>query len=281
MRVLVTGAAGQLGGELLGALRVRGHESIGHTRADGDLAAPGAAAAALRRHRPDAVVNCAAFTAVDRAEAEPEAAHRANAVLPGRLAEACAGDAVALCHLSTDYVFDGTATVPVGEAAPTKPLGVYGRTKLEGEVAVRGTLPAAQVVRTAWLFGRSGPNFVLTMLRLARERGSLRVVADQVGSPTWTGHLAPALVRLLERGDAGTFHLVNAGQATWCELAQAALASAGLGGVPVQPIATADYPTPAPRPVYSVLSTAAWQALGEPALPPWQEAVSAYVASLP
>jgi dTDP-4-dehydrorhamnose reductase len=279
VRVLVTGAGGQLGLDAVAALRAGGHEAIPRLHAELDIADPGAAERVIAGDRPDAVLNCAAWTAVDAAEDDPDAASRANAVGPGLLADACAAARVRLCHLSTDFVFDGSATAPMDESTPPHPLGVYGASKLAGEEEVRRRCPDHQVVRTAWLFGREGPNFVLTMLRLARERGALRVVADQRGSPTWTGSLAPALVRLLERGTPGTYHLVNSGEATWYDLAVATLEEAGLAGVPVEPISTADFPTRARRPAYSVLDCRAWRELGEPPLVPWREALRAYISS--
>ena len=197
MRVLVTGAGGQLGRELGGALRGGGHDPVCLDRAGCDVTDATAIDAALAAHRPDALVNCAAWTRVDAAEGEPEAARLINAVGPRLLADACLRESVLLCHISTDFVFDGTATAPLDETATPRPLGVYGRTKLSGEEEVRRHAPRHQIVRTSWLYGQDGPNFVLTMLRLALDHHRLRVVADQYGSPTWTGDLAPALVRAL------------------------------------------------------------------------------------
>ena len=280
MRVLVTGAGGQLGRESVLALRGAGHEAIAVGHAELDIGVPGAAERVLAEQRPEAVLNCAAWTAVDAAEDHPDAAMRANAAGPALLAAACAAAGARLCHVSTDFVFDGRATAPMDEATPPNPLGVYGASKRAGEEEVHRLCPDHLLVRTAWLFGQQGPNFVLTMLRLARERGSLRVVADQRGSPTWTGSLAPALVRLLERGASGTYHLVNSGEASWHELARATVEEAGLLGVRVEPIGTADFPTRARRPAYSVLDPRAWRELGEAPLPPWREALRRYVAGL-
>ena len=284
MRVLVTGAAGQLGGDLARALTAAGHTPIatdvhGDPSSALDITDPDGVAAALDAHGPDALVNCAAWTKVDAAEGDPDGAHRLNAVGPRVLAGACHRAGVLLLHVSTDFVFGDVPPAPVDEWTVPAPLGVYGRSKLAGEEEVRRLCPRHLMVRTAWLYGRKGPNFVLTMLRLARERGALTVVADQVGSPTWTGHLAPALVRLLERDVPGTYHLTNAGAVSWHGFAEAIVAAAGVP-VPVRPITTADYPTPARRPPYSVLDNRAWRLLGESPLPAWEEGLRSYLAEL-
>jgi dTDP-4-dehydrorhamnose reductase len=251
---------------------------VGLTRAQCDIAEPGAADRALREHRPDAVINCAAWTKVDAAETQRDDAFRANAEGPRLLAQACRDAQVLLSHISTDYVFDGTATTPVGEDAPTHPLGVYGESKLAGEEAIRHTAPRHHIVRTSWLYGQDGPNFVLTMLRLGAERDELRVVADQRGAPTWTGHLAPALLRLLEHDTPGTYHLSNGGETTWCEFARSIMHAAHLRAR-VEPTTTAEYGAPAPRPAYSVLDNRAWRKLGEPPLPRWEHGLRAYLTS--
>ncbi|MGA3185407.1 MAG: dTDP-4-dehydrorhamnose reductase [Candidatus Dormibacteria bacterium] len=276
MRIEVIGSKGQLGRELLRTLRGGAHEGSGHDIEDVDIRASHSVNALLDAVRPDVVINCAAWTRVDAAEAEAEAAWRVNADGPRVLADACRSRDILLCQLSTDYVFDGTASTPVDEGATPNPRSAYGRGKLAGEAAVRALQPRHQIVRTAWLFGQDGPNFVLTMLKLARERGRLRVVADQWGSPTWTGHLAPALVRLVERGVPGTYHLTNSGTTSWQGFAQAIVEEAGLD-VPVEAISSSEYPTPAPRPAYSVLANRAWLELGEPPLPDWRVGLRAYL----
>lgn len=276
MRIEVIGSRGQLGRELMEVLAVTEHQTSGHDIESVDIRDPLSVAALLDDVRPDAVVNCAAWTRVDAAETEAEAAWQVNALGPANLAAACQQRGILLCHLSTDYVFDGMATTPIEEAAEPNPRSTYGRTKLAGEEAVRATLPRHQIVRTAWLYGQDGPNFVLTILGLAAERDRLRVVADQEGSPTWTGHLAPAIVRLLEGGVAGTFHLTNSGSTTWHRFAEAIVEEAGLS-LPVDPITTTEYPTPAPRPRYSVLANHAWLDLGEEPLPPWRDGLRAYL----
>jgi dTDP-4-dehydrorhamnose reductase len=276
MRIEVIGSRGQLGRELMAHLAGTEHQGSGHDLEAVDIRDPSSVAALLDEVRPDTVINCAAWTRVDAAETEAEAAWQVNAVAPEILARACASRGILLCHLSTDYVFDGTATAPIDEAAVPHPESAYGRGKLAGEVAVRAILPRHQIVRTAWLYGQEGPNFVLTMLGLARQRDRLRVVADQTGSPTWTGHLAPAIVRLAARGVPGTFHLTNSGSTTWHGFATAIVEEAGLR-VPVDPISTSEYPTAAPRPAYSVLANRAWSELGEAPLPPWREGLRVYL----
>ena len=277
MRIEVIGSRGQLGRELMGVLARTEHEVSGHDVESVDIRDPESTAALLDASRPDVVVNCAAWTRVDAAELEADAAWQVNAVAPGILAQACAARDILLCHLSTDYVFDGDASCPIDEEATPHPLTAYGRGKLAGEEAVRALLPRHQIVRTAWLYGQEGPNFVLTMLRLARERGRLRVVADQWGSPTWTGHLAPAVVRLVTWGVPGTFHLTNSGITTWHGFAEAIVEEAGLD-VPVEAVSSADHLTPARRPAYSVLDNRAWYELGEAPLPDWRDGLRAYLS---
>jgi dTDP-4-dehydrorhamnose reductase len=277
MRLLILGSRGQLGTEITGRGRAAGHTVTAVDIDECDITDPTAVRRWLGESGAEAVVNCAAWTRVDAAETEAEAAYRVNATGPRVLAAACEETGALLAHISTDFVFDGTATAPVDEGALPHPLSVYGASKLAGEEEVRRGCRRHQIVRTAWLYGQDGPNFVLTMLRLAHERDRLRVVADQRGTPTWTGHLAPALLRLVELGVVGTFHLTNSGETTWHGFAEAVLAEAGLD-VPVDPITSAEYPTPARRPAYSVLDNRAWRLLGEPPLPPWRVGLHAYMA---
>ncbi|HEY2705794.1 MAG TPA: dTDP-4-dehydrorhamnose reductase [Candidatus Dormibacteraeota bacterium] len=278
MRIAITGAGGQLGRELIEVVTATGHEAVALERRRCDVAEPGAARRLVEEVRPDAVVNCAAWTDVDGAESSPDAAYRVNAIGPRLLAAACRAAGVRLCHISTDFVFDGEGRAPLDEWAPTRPLSVYGASKLAGEEEVRALCDQHQIVRTAWLFGSDGPNFVLTMLRLGGSRPELRVVADQHGSPTWTGHLAPALLRLLELGVPGTYHLTGAGEASRHELAAAVVEEAGLAAV-VVPVGGEEFPLPARRPARAVLDNRAWRLLGEAPLPPWREGVRAYLAA--
>ena len=279
LRYLVLGTPGQLGGDLVDEGLRLGHEMIGRTQWECDITDQAAVEQAIDEVSPDAVINGAAWTQVDAAEDREAEAEAVNATGAGYVATACGARGIRCCHVSTDYVFDGTATSPIPEDAVAAPQSAYGRTKWHGEEAVRAHCPDHLIVRTSWLYGRQGPNFVLTMLRLAAERPQLRVVADQQGAPTWTGHLAPAMLRLLEIGPPGTYHLTNSGVTTWYGLAVAAIRARGLT-VEVVPITTAEYPTPAARPAYSLLDNRAWRALGESPLPDWQEGLRAYLTSL-
>src|SRR4051794_13088095 len=223
MRLLVTGAAGMLGRDVVAAAESAGHDVFALARRDLDIADPDAVHAAVQAARPDAVINCAAWTDVDGAEEHEADATLVNATGAGNLAAA----APYLVHVSSDYVFDGTASEPYAEADPTGPRTAYGRSKLAGEHAVAAAGEHA-IVRSAWLFGVHGKNFVATMLRLAEDRDEVGVVDDQVGCPTFTGHLGPALVMIAERRLRGVLHVAGGGACSWCELAQATFAQAGV-----------------------------------------------------
>jgi dTDP-4-dehydrorhamnose reductase len=279
MRIAVTGAGGQLGRELVEVIRRAGHEVLPADRRRCDIVEPAAVRRLVEEGRPEAVVNCAAWTDVDGAEASPDEAFRVNALGPRLLAAACHAAGVRLCHLSTDFVFDGRAQAPVDEWAATRPLSVYGASKLAGEQEVRSLCADHSIVRTAWLFGRDGPNFVLSILRRAQQHAELRVVADQRGSPTWTGHLAPALLRLLEIGAPGIVHLTGGGIASRHELATAIIEESGLPAT-VIPVSTEAYPLPARRPAHAPLDNRAWRLLGEPPLPHWRDGLRAYLSEL-
>ncbi len=259
MKVLVTGAQGQVGRCLL-ASAPAAVTVVGLTRAQLDVGDHDAVQRAVAAHKPAVIINAAAYTAVDRAETEIDAARRVNALGPRHLAQAAATAGARLVHISTDFVFDGRAGVPYPIDAPTSPLGVYGLTKLEGEQAVRELLPGTSVVlRTAWVYAAHGANFMRTMLRVMGEKGLVRVVADQVGTPTAADSLADILWLLAQRPDVGGVqHFTDGGVASWYDFAVAiAEEAAALGmlppGVKVLAIGTADYPTPARRPAYSVL----------------------------
>ena len=273
------GTPGQLGGDLLDEGARQGLEMVGRTQWECDITDGAAVERAIAEVRPDAVINGAAWTQVDAAEEHEAEAEAVNATGAGLVAASCASAGIRCCHVSTDYVFDGTATAPIPEDAVASPRSAYGRTKWHGEVAVRDRCPDHLIVRTSWLYGRQGPNFVLTMLRLAAERPELRVVADQRGAPTWTGHLAQAMLRLVGSAPAGTYHLTNSGVTTWYDFAVAIISARNLP-TQVVPITTAEYPVAAPRPAYSVLDNRAWRELGELPLPEWQEGLRAYLATL-
>lgn len=279
--ILVFGADGQLGRALAVAASKASLPLVGLTRQEADIAAPAALAAAIERHAPKLLVNAAAYTCVDDAESDPEAAFAANAAGPRMLAELAAEADLPLVHISTDYVFDGGKPTAYVEDDPVSPLGVYGRSKALGEAAVRDVAPRHVVLRTAWLYSGGGRNFLTTMLRLARERPELRVVADQRGSPTAAADLAAAIVAVAPRllaSDApyGLYHLAGTGEATWHAFAERIVArqSSRTGRKPpVIAIATADYPTPASRPANSVLDCGKFRAAFGFGLPPWQDSV--------
>jgi dTDP-4-dehydrorhamnose reductase len=274
MRLLLTGAAGMLGRDVASAAERAGHDVIPLSRRELDVRDAAAVDAATAAARPDAVVNCAAWTDVDGAEAHEAEATELNGAAAGQVAAAAARAGAFAVQLSTDYVFDGAATSPYLESAPTGPRSAYGRSKLAGERAVAERAPGAHaIVRTAWLFGAHGGNFVATMLRLARERDELTVVDDQVGCPTFTGHLAGALVRIAEQRLGGLRHVAGAGECSWHDLAAATFEATG-ADVELHRGRTADLDRPAPRPAYSVLRS---ERPDTPVLPPWQDGLHAYL----
>jgi dTDP-4-dehydrorhamnose reductase len=278
VRLLIAGAGGQLGADLVRL--AAGHDVVGLTRAELDVTDAAAVEKAVVEVRPDAVLNAAAYTAVDAAETDEITAAAVNAEAPAHLARACALQGAGLVHVSTDYVFAGDATAPYEVDAPVAPASAYGRTKLAGERAVRELLPdRSWVVRTAWVYGASGHNFVKTMAKLEASRDTVEVVDDQRGSPTWSRDLAAGLLALVEAEPApGVYHCTNAGETTWFGLARAVFAELGADAERVRPTTTAAFPRPAPRPAYSVLSPAAWLAAGLPAPRPWRDALHAAFA---
>jgi dTDP-4-dehydrorhamnose reductase len=281
--ILLTGAGGQVGGELRRTLAVHG-DVHATDRATLDLADADALVAAVRSLAPDIIVNAGAYTAVDLAETERAAAFAVNARAPRILAEEAKASGALLIHYSTDYVFDGTRSSPYDEAAPVNPLNVYGASKLEGERAIADAGAHALVFRTSWVYGATGRNFLVTIRRLARERDELRIVADQTGVPNWSCTLADATAALVGRGAAhlversGLYHLSSAGATTWHGFAQAIV-----GDVPrprVEPITTRDYPTPARRPAYGVLSGARFEHTFGYKMPEWRAALEACLAGI-
>lgn len=267
MRVLVTGAGGQLGHDLLEAF---GDDDVtGLSKEQLDVTNEAAVVAAVRDHRPELVVHAAAYTKVDACESETDTAWRVNALGSWWVARACALADAAMVYVSTDYVFDGTEGRPYTEFDPINPQSMYGRSKEAGEQLVRRTLPEHYIVRTSWVQGTQGANFVKTMLRLGRERDQLTVVDDQTGSPTFTFDLAPAIRRLAVSGRFGTYHLTNSGHCTWFEFARAIFREAGVE-VELSPTDTASYGAPAPRPAFSVLDNLMARMTGLDPLPDWQ-----------
>mgnify|MGYP001409541872 CR=1 FL=1 len=278
MTWLVTGAGGMLGTDLAARL---GGDAVALTRADLDVRDPEAVRAAVRRHRPAVVVNCAAWTAVDAAETDEDAALAVNGTAVGTLAEACAEAGATLVQISTDYVFDGRGDRPYAEDAPTAPVNAYGRTKLAGERAATAAGGTVHIVRTAWLYGAHGPNFVRTMARLAAERDTVGVVDDQVGQPTWTGDLADRIIALAGSGaPPGVYHGTASGETTWYGLAREVFALLGHDPDRVRPVSTAEFPRPAPRPAYSVLGHDRWAEAGLKPMRHWRDALHAAWPSL-
>jgi dTDP-4-dehydrorhamnose reductase len=274
-RWLVTGAHGQLGAEIIRALQ--GKDALGLARDDLDLTDQDAVDSALAEHRPGLVVNTAAYTAVDAAEADEDTAYAVNALGPAHLAAACARHGARLLQLSTDYVFPGDARQPYDVDASTGPRTAYGRTKLAGERWVQAMLPQSSwIVRTAWVYAVGRRSFVDTMIRLERERDTVDVVDDQCGSPTWARDLAAGLVALGgSTAPAGILHCVGGGETTWCGLARAVFEELGADPARVRPTTTQASARPARRPAYSVLSDRSWRAAGLPAMPEWRAAVHA------
>jgi dTDP-4-dehydrorhamnose reductase len=271
----VTGAAGMLGHRVVDEARGRGWDVVGVDLPDGDLTDPVAAQDLVEEHAPDVVVHCAAFVDVDAAEEQEDRALAVNADASANVAAAAAALSARVVAVSTDYVFDGTLTDrPYVESDPTAPLGAYGRTKLAGEIALANHNPNHAIARTAWLFGAGGKNFCDTMLNAAATRDAVRVVTDQVGSPTWTGHLAPALLDLAASDATGVFHTAGGGQCSWHALTVKLYELAGIEGVRVDETTAAEFARPAPRPAWSVLAS---ERDATPRLPPWEEGVAAYL----
>lgn len=288
MKILLTGANGQVGWEI--ARRAGRHDILALDRAGLDIVDAEAVRRVAWENRPAVVINAAAYTAVDRAEQEPEQAFAVNRDGPAHLAASCARQGIPLLHISTDYVFDGKQNRPYREDDPTSPLGVYGRSKWEGEEAIRRIHAGHVILRASWVFGEHGNNFVKTILRLARERDALRVVADQRGCPTYAGAIAVALLTIAERMAAGrddwagTVHFCGAPATTWWDFAQAIVARARaytpLRAREITPITTQDYPTPAQRPAYSILACDRLQQHYGLAPPDWRDGLDSTLRAL-
>jgi dTDP-4-dehydrorhamnose reductase len=286
MKILLAGGSGQLAQELQPILLSSG-EVIAVDRTRLDLSQPESIRQAIAEIQPDLVVNAGAYTAVDKAESEPELANAVNGIAPGILAEECEKLGASLIHFSTDYVFDGSHGSAYLETDSTNPLGTYGKSKLAGEEAIRKAGNRHIIIRTAWVYGNGGKgNFVKTMLRLGKEREEIRVVADQIGSPTWTGDLAEAIsqiIPLLGPESFGTYQYTNSGVCSWYDFAIAIFEEAAQLGFPLKiqrviPITTSEYPTPAKRPAFSVLSTVKISALLGTYPPHWRQGLRQMLA---
>jgi dTDP-4-dehydrorhamnose reductase len=282
VKLLVTGAAGMLGHDVCRVAEHAGHEPLAIDLPELDITDAAAVLAFMQEQRPQAVLNCAAWTDVDGAETHREQAHAVNADGAGNLARAAAAIGVPLLHISTDYVFDGAApydgagnTRAYVESDPTGPRSVYGQSKLAGEQQVLAASPRHAVVRTAWLYGLHGRNFVDTMLRLADERAAVQVVDDQVGSPTWSGHLAPGVLGLLEREVGGLVHLTGAGAISWNGFAQEIFRQAERD-CRVEAVSSEQMARPAPRPAWSVLESERDEVLP---MPDWRDGLAGYLAA--
>ncbi len=278
MRVLVTGGNGQLGTEVVREFGRLGHEVLAPLPEEMDFLDPDGLAARVAALQADWIINCAAYTQVDRAEDESGQAFTINRDSAGRLAETAAKTGARMLHVSTDFVFDGKQTRPYREDDEPGPLSVYGCSKWEGDRAVLAALPGAIVLRTAWVYGVHGHNFVKTMLRIAGEGKPLRVVDDQVGTPTWTADIVQAMVALVDAAASGVFHFTAAGETSWCGFARAILAEADRLGFEVktrtvEAIPTSEYPTPATRPHYSVLDTHKIRPWLASPIPSWRDSL--------
>jgi len=276
MRVLITGSNGQLGSELVARYSQRGDDVFGYDLPEIDITDPASVDAAFAVAQPDVVINCAAWTAVDSAEENEEGAHLVNGVGPAVLARACAASDAWMVQLSTDYVFSGEATLPYREDAAPNPRSAYGRTKLEGEIAMRDELKGRYyIVRTAWLYGMTGSNFVKTMMRLEREHETVRVVDDQFGQPTFAADLAVQIMLLIDaRPPSGIFHATNSGSVSWHGFTQEIFRLIGADPKRVIAVTSEEFIRPAPRPAYSVLGHDMWAEAGIPEMRDWREAIA-------
>lgn len=279
MLVLVTGVNGQLGYDVVKELTAKGHEAVGVDRAQLDITDEAAVSSYVQNLKPEAIIHCAAYTNVDAAETDKEGAYKVNALGTKYLAEAAKAEDAKMVYVSTDYVFDGNGTEPYEVDHPTSPLGVYGETKLDGEIILQDTLEKYFIVRTAWVYGINGNNFVKTMLKLAQDRNELGVVYDQVGSPTYTVDLAKFLVELVVSEKYGIYHASNEGICSWHEFAVEIFKQVELD-IKVNPLTSEEFPRPAARPKYSVLSKKKIVENGFTPMRDWKEALKDYLKEL-
>ncbi|PLT35753.1 dTDP-4-dehydrorhamnose reductase [Bacillus sp. V5-8f] len=276
MKVLVTGAKGQLGTDVVIMLKENGFDVYGYGRKELDITNQEQVNEVILKDQPNVVIHTAAHTKVDQAESEPDQAFLINAIGTRNIAVAAEEVGSKLLYVSTDYVFDGTATEPIDEFQPTNPIGVYGRSKLAGEQMVRNFHSKFFIARTSWVYGAHGNNFVKTMLKLGQEKKELSVVSDQVGSPTYTVDLAERIIDLIQTEKYGTYHVSNSNSCSWYEFAKVIFKEAGLD-VQVNPCTTKDFPRPAPRPAYSVFDHMSLKINGFDAMPDWQTALKRFL----
>ena len=276
MKVVVTGAKGQLGTDLVHLLADKGYEVYGYGREELDITNFDQVKQIIGKVNPDVVIHTAAYTKVDLAESEPDQAFLINAYGTRNVVVASEAVGAKIVYVSTDYVFDGTANVPYNEFAPTNPLSVYGKSKLAGEQFVRDLHSKFFIVRTSWVYGKHGNNFVKTMLKLAQERDELMVVDDQIGCPTYTVDLANCILELIQTEKYGIYHVSNSGHCSWHEFAKAIFEEAGIE-VKVNPCTTKDFPRPAPRPAYSVFEHMALKLNGFSEMRNWREALKEFI----
>ncbi len=291
MRIMLFGAAGQVGSDCLIALKTKAHEVIAVTRNQLDFADECAVVSYVEQCKPNVIINACAYTAVDKAESESDLADQINHKTVAALAKCCHVNGILLLHLSTDYVFDGHADTPYLEDSCVNPLSVYGKTKLQGEKAIEEHATQYIILRTSWVFGENGNNFVKTMLKLAKDRDQLSVVSDQSGRPTYAGHIVNVLLFFVEKYNKdgiipyGIYHCSSSGETSWYEFAQAVFEQAYIAGViakkpQVSPIPSSAYPTPAPRPMYSTLDTSKLESTIGQALPSWREGLSRFMDAI-
>ena len=276
MKILIAGSRGMLGADLMETFGPV-YETTGVDLPGLDIRRPEQCHAKLKELRPDIVINAAAFTQVDACESREQEAFEVNGHGAGNLAMAAASVGALLVHSSTDYIFNGRKKGPYVEEDTPNPQSVYGKSKLLGETLIRRNCPDHLILRTSWLFGRNGSNFIRTILGAARKGNTLRVVNDQTGSPTYSRDLAEQTLAMIEADCRSTYHVTNSGACTWYGLASNALVWAGMENVPVTPVATSEYPLPAPRPANSVLANARLQREGLPQMRPWQRAAREYI----
>lgn len=279
MKVLVTGVKGQLGYDVVKELYSRGISCIGADIEEFDITDEQAVSSFIGDCRPDAVIHCSAYTAVDKAEDDPELCRAVNVQGTRNIAAVCKKIDAKMIYISTDYVFPGIGTNEYEVGDPTGPLGVYGQTKLGGELVVKELLDKYFIVRVSWVFGKNGNNFVKTMLRLGKERSEMNVVCDQVGSPTYTADLAPLLCDMVVTEKYGTYHATNEGICSWAEFAKEIFGQAGYA-TKVNFIPTSEYPTRAKRPLNSRMSKRSLEEAGFKKLPHWQDALKRYLREI-